>query len=289
MTKPAHQLLSLLGILPDGIARSDLEVLLPELGNAASATLRQSALAFEEAGRLRMLAPVREYAAARHQPLPEVLARAIGHYAGLATDFGRRVGAEGGVGASAKLAAEAANIEQMLLSGLASSEPQPAAEAAVAFAEFQRFSGLGTAQPLDAAVEASQSIDDSLAAKALFSRGLLALHRSDHDGARARFEAALPLYRRLGDLLGEANCIRSLGDIALARSDHDGARERYEEALGLYTRIREPYSIGLAHRALAKVARDDAERVRHVEAAREAWLSIGRDDLVRWLDGGGEA
>ena len=40
--------------------------------------------------------------------------------------------------------------------------------------------------------------------------------RSDHDQARERYEDALPLYRRVGSVLGEANCIQSLGDIALA-------------------------------------------------------------------------
>ena len=61
--------------------------------------------------------------------------------------------------------------------------------------------------------------------------------RSDHDQARDRYEDALPLFRRVGSVLGEANCIQSLGDIALRRSDHDQARERYEDALPLYRRV----------------------------------------------------
>ena len=103
--------------------------------------------------------------------------------------------------------------------------------------------------------------------------------------ARAqRYEEALPLYRRVGDVLGEANCIQGLGDIALARSDHDGARVLFDEALGLYARIEEPYSIGRAHEALARLAQDEDERARHIAAAREAWLSIEREDLVQQLD-----
>jgi tetratricopeptide (TPR) repeat protein len=325
MTDPARRLLSLLGLLPDGTARDALETLLPGCGNAAAATLRQVALAFDEARRVRVLAPIREHLALHHPPAAEDLTRAIDHYAGLATDLGPKAGKEGGAEAIAALAGETANIEHMLLAGLNRPVPRSVVEAAIAFARFQWLSGLGTAQPLDAAVEASRSIHDALAADALFWRGLMASQRSDHDGARERYQAALPLYRRVGAVLGEANCIQSLGDIARERSDHDGARERYaaalplyrrvgfvlgeanciqslgdvarersdhdgarrlfEEALGLYARIHEPYSIGSAHRRLARIALDDEERGRHVVAARDAWRSIGRDDLVqKWLD-----
>jgi hypothetical protein len=46
---------------------------------------------------------------------------------------------------------------------------------------------------------------------------------------------------------GDANCIQSLGDIALAKSD-------------------------------------PAARAAHVQAAREAWLSVDRADLIQKLD-----
>ena len=42
----------------------------------------------------------------------------------------------------------------------------------------------------------------------------------------AAYEEALPLYRQVGAVLGEANCIQSLGDIAFARSDHEARAPR---------------------------------------------------------------
>ncbi len=67
--------------------------------------------------------------------------------------------------------------------------------------------------------------------------GDIALRRSHHDEAQSRYAEALPLYRRVGNIVGEANCILSLGDIALRRSQHDEAQSRYAEALPLFRRV----------------------------------------------------
>jgi tetratricopeptide (TPR) repeat protein len=114
--------------------------------------------------------------------------------------------------------------------------------------------------------------------------GDIARERTDHDGAWLRYEEALPLYRQVGSVLGEANCILSLGDLAVATGETETARRLIGDALELYKRIAEPYSVGRAHRRLAKIAADAASRQEHLEAARRAWSGIGRSDLVAALD-----
>jgi hypothetical protein len=74
-----------------------------------------------------------------------------------------------------------------------------------------------------------------------------------------------------------------MGDIARL-SDLESATGSYEQALHLYERIPEPYSIGRTHLRLARLAADAQERSQHIRAARAAWLSIDRPDLVEELD-----
>ena len=235
MTEPARRLLSLLGLLPDGSRAGDLETLLPGSGNAAAATLRQVALAFDEAGRLRTLAPIREHAAAHHPPAPQDLAPTIDHYAGLAKELGPKCGTEGGAEGVARLSAERANIERMLLSGLQRPEPRAVGRGYDSLRRIREVLGIGNdgAAGSRRALTIARSIDDELAARAgtrcrLRQRSHTpkpASQRSDRDGARERYEAALPLYRRVGNVVGETSCIQGPGDIALERSDHDGTRE----------------------------------------------------------------
>jgi tetratricopeptide (TPR) repeat protein len=122
-------------------------------------------------------------------------------------------------------------------------------------------------------------------AHCLRAQGDLALISNDLTDARDHYREALSLYRRVGDLLGQANCLQREGDLAAALSDACAARFRYEEALSLSEKVREPYSLGLIHLRLALIrAEGSFERQQHLQAARESWQELGREDLLALLD-----
>jgi hypothetical protein len=91
------------------------------------------------------------------------------------------------------------------------------------------------------------------------------------------------LFRQVGDVLGEANCILRLGDVAKQVGNLVDAKQRFETALRLYERLEAPYSIGLTQRRLARLC-SGAERAQHLHAALAAWTRIDRPDLVAQLD-----
>ena len=117
------------------------------------------------------------------------------------------------------------------------------------FAELHRFTGLASYASLPAVAKRFHDAGDLHGeANCIGSLGDIALARSDHDGARQRYEAALPLSRRSATCKARPIASLSLGDIALRRSDHDGARRRYEAALPLYRKVGDVHRRGQLHR-----------------------------------------
>lgn len=104
--------------------------------------------------------------------------------------------------------------------------------------------------------------------------------QSDHAGALAQFEAALPLFLKVRDVPGLANCFVSIGGIAEVTDNKNMAILKWREALALYAQIPEPFSIGHTYCRLARVAATSAEAASHRAAARAAWASIDRADLI---------
>ncbi len=88
--------------------------------------------------------------------------------------------------------------------------------------------------------------------------------------ARARYAEAQPIYRAMGDRLGEANCIRALGDVHVQLAEYAEARARYEEAQPIYRAIGDRLGEANCIRALGDVHVMLAEyaeaRARYAEA-----------------------
>ncbi|WP_437330255.1 tetratricopeptide repeat protein [Sorangium sp. So ce381] len=291
MTTGARRLLSVLAVLPDGIAQRDLAVLLPGMGPAAARALAQVGLAYFEGGRFKMLSPVREYVAAEYPPIVEDLGRAMDHYGDLTCTLGPVPGSRGGTEAAARLAPETANLDSVIRRGLTEVEAGRWIDAATALTNFARFSGHSASLPLGRALEVAQRTGDgrreALCAQSL---GDVALSRSQHDEARARYQQALPLYRQVGDVFGEADCIKSLGDIALRRSQHDEARARYQQALPLYRQVGDVLGEADCIKSLGDIAlrrsQHDEARARYQQALplyRQVGDVLGEADCIKRL------
>ncbi len=249
MTETARRLVTLVGPLPDGIAHADLDMLIPVGAQDAASVLRKVGLAFSDDNeRLRMLAPLREYANRHHLPVKEDKERMIRHYCGLAQEQGWLVGSSGGQEAAKRILDDYANLTTMTQTALQTDEEeiqQAGIDAALGLAEYARFMG---------------------------------------ENLNWLIEKAIDITKDKGWIRQQANCIRSLGNIALERSDHDTARTQYEKALELYARIPEPYSMGWTRVRLARIS-SDFEKAEHVGQARRLWMSIMRTDLVETLEG----
>jgi len=59
----------------------------------------------------------------------------------------------------------------------------------------------------------------------------------EYKEARQQYEEARLIYKQIGNRLGEANCIQALGDVHRMLSEYENARQRYEEALPIYKQI----------------------------------------------------
>lgn len=258
ITPDALRLLSLLADLPDGVRLEDLP-LFPPAGGGAPPVLTAAGLAFEEDGRLRALAPVREEVKREHPPREEDLDRVLTLYL------------ERGV--AAEWIEEPGNVHSLLLQGLDGPNPEPAIRAALGLGDLVRSLGWGSGglSELERAGDVARETGrDELAALCAALLADLARSRGDFDAARERYEEALRRYRHAGEVRGEALCLRNLGDLALGGSDLETARVRHEDALPLFRMLHD--ARGEAHclrrTGDAALERDDLDtaRLRYEEA-----------------------
>ena len=96
--------------------------------------------------------------------------------------------------------------------------------------------------------------DFYLAANCLKALGDVHLSLSELPAARKRYEECLPLYREIGDRLGEANCLQALGDVHLRLSELPEAEKYFFKAQQQYRDISEPVGEADSLRMFGKLA-----------------------------------
>ena len=83
-------------------------------------------------------------------------------------------------------------------------------------------------------------------ANCIRSMGDIHFLESRNRDAMAAFQQALPLFQKIGDLLGEANCIKDFGRIHIKAGNIKKGKNHLEQALELYNNINSQYSIANA-------------------------------------------
>ena len=281
---PAHCLVRLMALLPDGMSEADSHKVLSDgeptrEERGAGARHETARLASRATGRWRLLAPIRETLLADLAPEAKDRVRLVNVFLRRAA-LGEHAGADKWNDVREELVAEAGNLDAMI--GVAAKEPElpdGLSSAVAGLRELHRLTGLASYASLPAVANRFHDAGNLLGeANCILSLGEIALARSDHDGARQRYEAALPLYQEVGSVLGEANCVRSLGDIAYERSDYDDARQRNEAALPLYQKVGDVLGEANCILSLGEIAfaRPDSEGARHLyEVALPLYQKVG--------------
>jgi tetratricopeptide (TPR) repeat protein len=261
MTDAGRRLFCLMGILPDGIHREDLEGAAPDYGLPGARELVNNGLAYYDRYRLLTLAPVREYARSTYQPSPEDLESSV-HYFLKLTQISDKLETKEAHEAITKFASEWNNFEAMIYKSLQLPSWKNGVSAVDAISRYSSLTGIGNN---DLIREAIQKLDSELVnilrfrffirllnfiypkceylkilrwkANIIYRDGELALYRSDTSKACEQFIIALKIYNQIGCILGQANSIKGLGNIYLRHSKNNKALKSFEQALNLYKQI----------------------------------------------------
>ncbi|HEX2061992.1 MAG TPA: tetratricopeptide repeat protein, partial [Thermoanaerobaculia bacterium] len=289
MTEEAKKLLSYLAALPGGVALSDASRIVPAVATAA-ATLRACGLAFEQDGRLRLLAPLREYMNRQYPVAEGDLAKLTSYYIQLINTYGEQLLSPTGAQALTLLTSERANIEAVLKNVATRFRETEIIDAFVYWSDYVRLTH-GSTDVIEAALaqegahdhdafwapvtlrlgvaalmandlekaqkyyeEAASSKDENVKTHAIWGLGQLAMERADYAAARIRLTESLELARKLENKNAEANALKWLGDVAYREGKIDEARDTYETALPVY--VADEALVGAANcrRQLATIA-----------------------------------
>jgi len=241
----ARRLTGLLSYLPGGLAETDVQPLLGERGaltrakaNEAITCLHQLRLVERRPDRrLRMLTPLRECVKRDVPAIDMDRKRLVDRYLAL-TARAKMIGRKEWDQVREEIEVEIDNLDPVCELAVATNiNHRRLSDALGGLSELYRFSSRGTIESLKrAAVKLRARPPSWEAAHCIEWLGRVAVYRTDAK-ARSLLEEARELHRRVGGVLGEANCTHGLGEVAFIDDDMETALARYNEALLLYRRI----------------------------------------------------
>ena len=119
--------------------------------------------------------------------------------------------------------------------------------------------------------------------QALHGAGTLAYVQGEYAQARALFQEALALRRKLHDPWGISETLSNLGLLLYGQQDYDQAQQYYEEALALRQELNDPWGVGHALSYLAMIvhSRGDYARARALlEQSLVLLRGLGRGNAI---------
>ena len=249
----------------------------------------------DSGARYHLLGTVREYALERLAEASEEEATRRAHlqcFAGLVEEVAPRVDGshEGPLGLEReldRLDAETANLRVALEFAAERGSADTALRIAGPLGRFAYLRGhyQEIREWMDTAVTAGPDAPAALRAKALLGSGHLALLQCDYLPAVRRLEAALRLYRELGDAPGVASALQVLGSVAREQGRYARAVELHAESLSIAEGAGDRWAVASAHGYLGFACWLQAEFERAAEectVALRMFRELGDVEGIAW-------
>jgi predicted ATPase/DNA-binding SARP family transcriptional activator len=245
--------------------------------------------------RYHLLGTVREYALERLAEASEAEAARRAHlrcFVGLVEEVAPRIdgGSEGVLGLEReldRLDAETPNLRVALEFAHDSGDANAALRIAGPLGRFAYLRGHyhEIREWMDIAVTAGTDAPAALRATALLGSGRLALLQCDYRPAVRRLEAALRLYRELGDAHGVASALQVLGSVAREQGRYARAMELHGESLSIAEADGDQWAVASAHGYLGFACWLQAEFERATQectAALRMFRELGDAEGIAW-------
>ena len=243
--------------------------------------------------RYHLLATIREYAAdllAAAGELAEARRAHLAYYA----EFAERTGPRVERAAAAELEAELDSLDleraNLRAAGEFARETGDAIAALRIAGQLGRYAYLRghyheIRQWMDLAVTAGRDAPPELRAKALYGSGRLAHLQCDYEPAVRRLDAALLLYRSLGDTAGIASCLQALGSVAREQGRYARSAQLHAEGLELARTAGDAWAEASARSYLGFVSwlqGDFGRAIAECSAALTVFRSLGDVEGTAW-------